>query len=94
MISSEKLCNSEWIEEKSQINAVINDVILGKPDEGQLHCYWIWQALWDLQTFSPVIACFTSHAFRESEVGMKRAGLLFLWCKEGAKYANVQETGF
>lgn len=41
MISSEKLCNSEWIEEKSQINAVINDVILGKPDEGQLHCYWI-----------------------------------------------------
>lgn len=40
-ISSEKLCNSEWIEERSQINTVINDVILGKPDEGQLHCYWI-----------------------------------------------------
>lgn len=40
-ITSEKLYDSDWIKERSQINNVINDVILGKPDEGQFHCNWI-----------------------------------------------------
>lgn len=35
-MSSEELPNSDWIEERSQINSVMGDIVVGKPDEGQL----------------------------------------------------------
>lgn len=40
-ISSEELHNSDWIEERFPVNTLINGAIVGKPDEGQLHYYWI-----------------------------------------------------